>query len=102
MGVGVAVTGGGRDGVAVTTITLRSPQAVSARYRRTKSRMIAPVELTSPPVPLSQKAGEGEPVDNCDLAPFSPHIRGGKGLGDRGVALLATVAYCRFATIRSG
>src|SRR5690349_20501837 len=76
--------------------------------------------LTSPPGPLSQTAGVGEPADNRDAAPLSPQtrapakallgfrgmvLRGGKGLGDRGVSLTsislpALNAFC--ASITSG
>ncbi len=52
-------------------------------------------ELTSPPVPLSQKAGEGEPVANLDPAPLSATRTGGKGLGDRGVIIeTLTILSC--------
>ena len=53
--------------------------------------------LTSPPGPLSQKTGEGEPVANRDPAPLSPTITGGKGLGDRGVVLLPLFLAGAFA-----
>src|SRR5579859_5223946 len=58
------------------------------------SRIVAEApRLTSPPVPLSQNTGEGEPGAKSCLTPFSP-VLVGERVGDRGVSGFSITTLC--------